>query len=130
MKKIFIFPFVVVIFSSCFKVYEAVSSALIIERKAWVDTRALTFYYKGREKVTSIDVYLMDDKRKIIYTSDWNGIQPIVIELDSLRPVLTRQSVSISINRENTHWRDDHSIFVYKTDWTNKKRVNSTHTHH
>lgn len=130
MKKTIIFLSVAVIISSCFKIYEAVSSVLIVEKNAWVDTQTLTFYYKGKEKVTSIDVYLMDDERKIRYEKDWSGIRPIVIELDSLRPVITKQSVSISINRENTHWRDDHSIFVYKTDWTEKKRVNSTHTHH
>jgi hypothetical protein len=130
MRKIFFFLFVSITFSSCFKIYEAVSSVMIIERSAWVDTRTLTFYYKGKEKVTSIDVYLMDDKREISYEKDWSGIRPIVIELDSLGPVLTKQSVSIQINRKNTHWRDDHSVFVYKTDWTEKKRVNSTHTHH
>lgn len=130
MKKVFIFIVMIVSLSSCFKIYEAVSSVLIVERNAWVDTRTLTFYYKGKEKVTSIDVHLMDDERRIRYEKDWSGIRPIVIELDSLLPALTKQSVSISINRENTHWRDDHSVFVYKTAWTEKKRVNSTHTHH
>lgn len=130
MKRITIFLSVAVTFSSCFKIFEAVSSRLIIARSCWIDIQTLTFYYKGEEIVEGVDIYLLEDDKKIEFKNDRSDTRNLIIQMDSLRPVLTRQSVLISVDRANTHWRDYQRIKIEKEDWTTKKRVNSIHIHH
>lgn len=130
MKKWVIIFLIAVSISSCFKIFEAINSKLIIEKDCWIDTETLTFYYYGGEIVEGVNIYLLNDDKKIEFKNDRIDTRSLIIQLDSLRPVLTRQSVVISVDRFNTHWRDYQRIKIEKEDWTTKKRVNSTHTHH
>jgi len=130
MKRIFILLSLTVLISSCAAIFNVVSNKLAVSRSCWINTKTLTFYYNGGEVVTGIDIYLRDDKKSIEFKNDRQDTRELKIELDSLRPILTRQSVLISIDRANTHWRDDHRIEIDQEDWVKKKRVNSIHTHH
>jgi hypothetical protein len=130
MKRIFIFLSLAVLTPSCGFIINTVSRPLITEKDCWIDTRTLTFYYNGGEIVEGVSIYLDDDKKSIEFRNDRQDTRILKIELDSLRPVLTRQAVIISVDRANTHWRDYQRIEIEQEDWTKKKRINSIHTHH
>ena len=130
MKRIFILLSLTVLISSCAAIFNAVSNKLAVSKSCWINTKTLTFYYNGGEVVTGVSIYLRDDKKSIEFKNDRQDTRELKIELDSLRPLLTRQSVLISIDRANTHWRDDQRIEIDQEDWVKKKRVNSIHTYH
>ncbi|HEV7780917.1 MAG TPA: hypothetical protein VGO58_06605 [Chitinophagaceae bacterium] len=130
MKRITLLIFLVVACSSCFKTYEAISNVLTKDKDCWIDTRTMIFYYDGRELMTGISIWLHDDKKDIKFSSEPGQASITRVELIALKDLLTKQAVSITISRSDVHWRDDVSFYIEPKDWTKKRRIVSTHTHH
>jgi hypothetical protein len=130
MKRNVLLLVVVVSFSSCFKIVEAISSVTTKDGSCWIDTRAMILHYEGDKIMDGISIWLRDDQKRIEFRNapGQKGIQKV--QLIELKEVLMKQSVSISIHRTDVHWRDDMSFDISPGDWKRKRVINSTHTHH
>ena len=133
MKKLVIYSLAIISFSSCFKTYESISKVLTKDKSCWIDTRATTLYYYGREVMTGISIRfygedsLMGDIR---YESE-PGKQSIdKVELAGLKEKFLKQDARIFIYRDSVHWRDMISFYIEPGDWKKKRSIISTHTHH
>ncbi|MEI2738893.1 MAG: hypothetical protein V9F01_08915 [Chitinophagaceae bacterium] len=130
MRKIIVPVILAITLSSCFKIYEGVSDLLTKDKNCWIDTRSMTLYYDGREKMTGLSIWIGEKDSAIRYESvpGQKGIEKV--ELAALKDSLINNSVSIWIYRDSVHWRDHISFDIQPGDWKRKRTIVSNHRYH
>jgi len=126
-KKIFAIAGFCILLSSCATFFEKIGEAIHHDKDCWIDTRTMMFYYYGRKKMTGIRIRFFTDSTSFRYDVGKNerGIEKI--DLSQLKEKLLKQTISIWIDRDSTHWRDDISFLIIPKDWEKRKMI-STHT--
>src|SRR5688572_23267703 len=103
MRKFLIFIILMISLSSCFKIYESVSSLLSKDADCWIETKEMMFYYKGTKVMRGISISLHGDSSEISFRGKPGEAGIEKIDLSELTNVLQRQDISIYVNRDSVH---------------------------